>query len=582
MKKTIKKIFWSYIDLLGKTKFSLIILFGAFTSILTVIEPLIFAKIIFQIEEFLKTGVFDVKTTIYIIIFWGFYILVTLIFQYIYDYFLVTKVNSKHYVSQTNKYAWKIISMEYSEYLNKKQWSLYKIFDTWVQQQYFFMNFFFLEFLKHIIWILFIVIILFYVNVKMAILTLLMAPIMIGLGFYFMLKVWPEQKTLLKRWQGVFALIWNTLSAFSLTKTLGLEENYKTQVKLILKNVFFDQLKVDKLWSIASIYSGVIVMMARMIVLWFWVFFVIEGTLSFANLFLFFSYIGWIYFPLWFLFARLRNVSIQLTAVEEMHTEFDNMNLDDIKSGKQIKNLLWKIEYRDINFWYSKEIQTLKNLSFEINPGEKVAFVGNTWAWKSTIINLLFRFWDTSSWKILLDWEDIYKYSKKSLRENIWIVSQDNSLFNTSIKQNLLYANSKATKKDLEKAIEQSQCNFVFDLENWIDTVIGERWLKLSWWEKQRLSIARLFLKNPKILILDEATSALDNKTEKLIQKALDKLMKNRTSIIIAHRLSTIQNADKIFMLENWKIVESWNYEELMNKKAKFYNLANPDNLILK
>jgi ABC-type multidrug transport system fused ATPase/permease subunit len=111
--------------------------------------------------------------------------------------------------------------------------------------------------------------------------------------------------------------------------------------------------------------------------------------------------------------------------------------------------------------------------------------------------------------------------------------------------------------------------------------VIWERWLKLSWWEKQRLSIARLFLKNPKILVLDEATSALDNKTEKLIQRALDKLTKWRTSIVIAHRLSTVQNADKIFMLENGEIVETWKYEELMNKEAKFYNLANPEHLIL-
>jgi ABC-type multidrug transport system fused ATPase/permease subunit len=111
--------------------------------------------------------------------------------------------------------------------------------------------------------------------------------------------------------------------------------------------------------------------------------------------------------------------------------------------------------------------------------------------------------------------------------------------------------------------------------------VIWERWLKLSGWEKQRLAIARLFLKNPKILVLDEATSALDNKTEKLVQKALDKLMKWRTSIVIAHRLSTIQNSDKIFMLEDWKIVESWNYNELMNNKSKFYSLANPEHLII-
>ena len=508
--------------------------------------------------------------------------ILTLIVQYVYDFFLVTKVNTRHYVWETNKYAGKIISMEYSEYLNKKQWSLYQIFNKWVENQYHFMSFFFTEFFKNVVSILAIVVILFLVDVKMAFLTLLMTPIMIWLGFFFMLKVWPEQKVLFKRWSGIFGSIWNILSAFSLTKTLWLEKRYKKQIKNDLWNIYTDQIKIDKFWSIATIYSGMIVMIARIIVLWFGVFFVIEGTLSFANLFLFFSYIWWIYFPLGYLFSRLRNVSIQLTAVEEMHEEFDNMDLDNISKWKKIKKITWKIEYKNINFWYSKERNTLKNLCFKINPWEKIAFVWNTWAWKSTIVNLLFRFWDSDSWKILLDWEDIYKYSKESLRENIWIVSQDNSLFNTSIRENLLFANRKATQKDLEKAIKNAEAQFVFDLKDWINTVIWERWLKLSWWEKQRLSIARLFLKNPKILVLDEATSALDNKTEKLIQKSIDKLMKGRTSIVIAHRLSTIQNADKIFMLENWEIVETWNYEELIAKKAKFYELANPDNLILK
>jgi ABC-type multidrug transport system fused ATPase/permease subunit len=144
-----------------------------------------------------------------------------------------------------------------------------------------------------------------------------------------------------------------------------------------------------------------------------------------------------------------------------------------------------------------------------------------------------------------------------------------------------LYANQNATKKDIQQALKNAKAEFVFNLKDWLDTIIWERWLKLSWWEKQRISIARLFLKNPKIIVLDEATSALDNKTEKEIQSALDKLIKWRTTIVIAHRLSTIQNSDNIIMLENWKIVESGTYDELINKKAKFYNLADPEHLIL-
>ena len=586
MKETIKKIFWSYIELLGKTKFFLIILFGAFVSMLWVIEPLIFAKIIFQIENFLKTWVFDYQITVYIILFWIWYIIITLLFKYIYDYFFITKNNSNHYISQTNKYSEKIISMEYSDYLNKKQWRLYKIFDRWVQQQYDFIDFIFRDLIWNISSILFIIIILFSINVKMAFITLIMMPIMIAMWLFFMIKIWPKQKILLDRWSGIFWKIWNILSAFSLTKTLWLEKKYKAEIKNNLDDINKKQIQIDKFWSIAVIQSGMIVMIARLLVLGFGIFFVVNNTLSFTNLFLFFSYIGWIYFPLGFLFSRLRNVSEQISSVDEMHSEFDNMKLDDIKKWKNIKNIEWKIEFKDIKFWYSEDKIIFEKLNFSINSWEKIAFVWNTWSWKSTIINLLFRLWDSDSGKILLDWKNIYHYSKKSLRENIWIVSQDNSLFNTTVRQNLEYALGKWTKKENEKkineALKKAHADFIFDLKDWIDTVIWERGLKLSWWEKQRLSIARLFLKNPKILILDEATSALDNKTEKFIQESLDELMKWKTSIIIAHRLSTIQNVDKIFMLENWKIIEFWKYEELISKKGKFFELANPDNLILK
>ena len=265
-----------------------------------------------------------------------------------------------------------------------------------------------------------------------------------------------------------------------------------------------------------------------------------------------------------------------------MYDEFDKMELEDLSdTGKKIKNVKWFIEVNNLKFSYNNSSSVLNWIDFSIKPWEKVAFVWTTWAWKSTIVNLLLRLWERDSGNISLDWNDISDINKKSLRRAIWLVSQDSSLFNMSIKENLLFANSKATKKQISEALKNAKADFVFDLENWIDTIIWERWLKLSGWEKQRLSIARLFLKNPQILILDEATSALDNKTEKLIQVALQKLMKNRTSIIVAHRLSTIKWADKIFVLEKWKIVEVGNYDELIKLWWYFASLASTDHLII-
>lgn len=581
MINTIKLIFKSYIKTVWINKFLFILLFWIFVAFIGVVEPLIFTQIIKKIETFYQTWEFDRNWTILFIIYWWVFILFTIIIQYIYDYFLVWKTTNKNYVDECNKYAKKIISMDYWTFLWKKQGSLYKIFDRGTDQHIRFLFFFFWDIIKSLSGIVIILAILFYIDLKMTLITISMLPIMIWLGVFFLKKVWPYQKELNNKWDSVFALVWNILSSFWLTKTLTLESSYLKDIKNRLSNIYTDQIKVNKFWSINTIYTWMLVMISRILVLWFWVFYVINWDLSFANLFLFFAYIGWIYFPLGYLFGRFRELTEQITAVEKLHNEFDNLERELLNKWKNIKNIKWNIEFKNVNFWYNQEKSILNWLNFSIKPWEKVAFVWNTGAWKSTIVNLLLRFWDTKTWDILIDGKSIYNYSKKSLRDNIWIVTQDVSLFNDTIKNNLLFANPKAKKKDLENAINKAEASYIFDLKDGIETVIWERWMKLSGWEKQRLAIARLFLKNPKILILDEATSALDNKTEVLVQKALDKLMKSRTSIVVAHRLSTIQNSDKIFMLEKWNIIESWNYEYLINKKSSFYKLANPKHLIL-
>ena len=416
----------------------------------------------------------------------------------------------------------------------------------------------------------------------MAIVTLSMVPVMLLMWIIFYKKLFPAQIKLNNKRDEIFGLLWNVMSNFFLVKSLSIEKSFKKQMNDWLEECLDKQLSIDKGWSISDIYTASLVMISRILVLGFGVYYLIEWEISFATLFLFFSYIGWIYFPLWMLFGRLRNVQEWLTAIWKFYETFDNLEADkSAKKWSKISDIQWKIEFKNINFWYSNKKNILNDLSFKVKAWEKVALVGTTWAGKSTIINLILRLWDTDSGKIKLDGINITDISKKSLRQHIWIVSQDNSLFNMTIRENLLFANSKATDKKLKEALSQAEANFVFDLDKWLDTVIWERWLKLSGWEKQRLSIARLFLKNPEILILDEATSALDNKTEKVIQKALDKLMKGRTSIIVAHRLTTIMDVDNILYIEHGEILESWNYKELMNKEWKFAELASSNHLMI-
>lgn len=581
MNKTIKNIYISYLKTVWKSKFIFILFFWMFVSFIVILEPIIFTQIIKKIEYFYQTWIFDKTWTINQIILRSVFIVFSISMQYIYDYVFVWHTTNKNYVEECNKYTKKIISMNYSDYLLKKQWWLYKILDRWTDSQVKFLYFFFQDILRSSIWIIFIIIILIYINPLMSLIVLWMVPVMCYLWYFFIKKVSPHQKDLNDRWDAIFATIWNLLSWFMLTKVLTLENTFTKDIQKRLWKILDKQLEINKYWSISTIYTNVVVMISRILVLWFWVFFVINNKLSFAELFLFFNYIWWIYFPLGYIFSRFREATQYIVWVEKMHTEFDLLESEDIHTWSKIKKVDWKIEYNNIRFKYTWKKTIFKDLSFEINPGEKVAFVWNTWAWKSTIVNLLLRFWDTTGGEILLDWKNINTISKKELRKHIWIVTQEVSLFNDSIKNNLLFVNPKASEEELKNCLKMAEANFVFDFDEWTDTIIWERWLKLSWWEKQRLSIARLFLKNPEILILDEATSALDNKTEKLIQKALDKLMKWRTSIVIAHRLSTIQNSDNIFVLENWKIVESGNYTKLINQKAKFYELSNPQHLII-
>ncbi len=579
-KETIKKIFSEFIKTTGKIKFFFVVLFWFMVSFLQFLEPLFFTQIIRKLETFLKTWEFNINDFLILMLFWAIFIIISTSCMLIYRYFLVTKLALRNHTNLASKYSKEIINMTYPNYLSKEIWKIYKIFDRWLESQFEFFYFFFLDLIKSWWWILFVIAILFYFNSTMAIITLFLFPVMVVLGIIFYKKLYPKQKTLDRKWEWVYHDIWNSMSVFSLVKTLSIEKTFLKKINWRLEDCYNKQMVINKWWTIADMYTALFTTISRFLVLWFWVFFILNWKIDFTTLFLFFSYIWWIYFPLWFLFSRLPTAQRWVTASNRFYQEFDNLD-NEYKNNKWlIKNLNWDIEFKNISFGYNKK-QVIKDLSFKVWKWKKVAFVWDTWAGKSTIINLFLRFWNINIWEILIDNININKLNLKSFRKQIWVISQDSSLFNLSIKENLLLANKKATKKEIKFALEKAKADFVFKLESWIDTVIWERWLRLSWWEKQRLAIARLFLKNPKILILDEATSALDNKTEKLVQDALEKLMKNRTTIVIAHRLTTIKNVDKIFMLKEGEIIESWNYKKLMKNKKDFYNLANPDKLII-
>ena len=252
----------------------------------------------------------------------------------------------------------------------------------------------------------------------------------------------------------------------------------------------------------------------------------------------------------------------------------NNMFIKCSENSINIKNFNYNVEFENVSFNYEDE-DVIKSLSFKIKKGETVALVGQSGSGKSTVANLISRFYDINDGEIKIDGKNIKNINLKSLRKLIGLVTQDSILFNDSIKNNLLIGNEDANDEEIIEALKIANAwEFIKDLPNTINANIGDSGNKLSGGQKQRLSIARAVLKNPPIMILDEATSALDSESEHLVQIALDNVMKNKTSLVIAHRLSTIQKADNILVLDKGKVIESGNHKTLMDKGGVYTNLV--------
>ena len=272
------------------------------------------------------------------------------------------------------------------------------------------------------------------------------------------------------------------------------------------------------------------------------------------------------------------NITIQnsLAAAERVFNILDSKpDINDKPDAKEIESFSEEIRFDNVSFDYGEEsAPVLKNVSFSISKGSVVALVGSSGAGKSTIADLIPRFYDTTSGYVKIDGEDIREIKLESLRRMMGIVSQEIILFNDTVKQNIAYGQEEIKDSNIISAAKAANAmEFIEELPNGFDTIIGERGVKISGGQKQRLSIARAIIKNPSLLILDEATSSLDTESEKLVQEAIEKLMKDRTVLVIAHRLSTVKNADNIIVLEQGKIIEKGNHVELIDKKGKYSEL---------
>lgn len=372
-----------------------------------------------------------------------------------------------------------------------------------------------------------------------------------------------------------FLTIYNeTFSGNKIINSFTLEDPFRAKFKKTLDFLFRLSIKMTQGGGWLSPLLHFIGSIGLALVMGFGTGLVVSETITPGNFIAFIGAMMMLYTPLKAIGNNYVKVQQSFLAIERIYDILETKPTLKSNDGTVELETVKSIEFKDVTFAYVPGRPVLLGVSFRINAGQTVALVGNSGGGKTTIGGLLPRLYEVSEGAILINGADIRGYTLKSLRRNIAMVFQDNILFSGTIRENLQLGNAAASEEDMWRALENANMDhFVRAAEKGLDTMVGERGILLSGGQKQRIAIARAFIKDAPLVILDEATSALDNKAEKVVQDALEKLMKDRTVIVIAHRLSTIQNADNILMVNDGRIIEQGRHVNLMAQKGAYYAL---------
>ena len=420
-----------------------------------------------------------------------------------------------------------------------------------------------------------VVVIMVIMNYRLAIVALITLPVMIIVMFYI-------QTVSRKRWQ-VFRKKNSNMNAFTHEDFSGIrtvqsfgaeEETSNTFLRLIKEQrlAFIRAVRMnDFFWPIVDMSWGV----GNVLVFWFGTRMITTENITPGLLVAFTSYVSMFWQPIMNISNFYNQLITNMSGAERI---FEIMDIEpDIKdrvNAKQMPAIKGSVRFENVSFGYEDEQTVLKGVSFSIDAGQTIALVGSTGAGKTTIVNLISRFYEVTDGTVYIDGHNVNNVTLESLRRQIGMMPQDTFLFATSIKENIRYGKLDATDDEIiEAAKAVSAHEFIMKLDKGYDTEVNERGTRLSAGQRQLIAFARTLLANPRILILDEATASIDTHTERLVQKGIKRLLKGRTSFVIAHRLSTIRNADLIMVVEDGDIVESGTHEELIKLEGQYYNL---------
>lgn len=417
----------------------------------------------------------------------------------------------------------------------------------------------------------------FYLNWKLALISIIVFPLAVYPVIIFGKKMKAAAHGYQEKFGNITSILNETFNGIRIVKAFGMEDYERKRFKEELHKIFDYTMRGVRAASMASPIMETIGAIGISALIWYAGTAVIKEELTTGT---FFAFIGTLtsLYPQIKKLNDMNNVIQQaLAAAERIFYIFDlKPDIADTEGVKEINEFNNEIEFKDVRFGYIKEKEVIKGISFKIKKGQIFAVVGPSGAGKTTLADLLARFYDVWAGEILIDGINIKDIKIKCLRNLIGVVTQETILFNDNVKNNIAYGNTGySEEKIIEAAKSANAHNFIIEMPEGYNTLIGDRGVKLSGGQRQRIAIARSILRNPPILILDEATSALDSESEILVQEAINNLMKNRTTFVIAHRLSTVRHADNIIVIEDGKIVEQGKHSELIKNNGLYTKLYN-------